>query len=126
VQFRLGANPVDQVFGVPTSEPLANSPQLDVLSQMSISNPGEGRVVEGSFTAEGVAISFEGNVLWSLTDADGAVVREGYATAGMEDHLVPWTTDPIDVSDLPAGTYTFEARTEAAKPFTDTRTVVVR
>jgi hypothetical protein len=125
VQFRLGVNPVDQVFGVFTSEPLANAPQLDVLSFMSISNPTEGRAVSGSFTADGVASSFEGNVPWELTAADGAVVREGFTTAGMETRLIPWETEPIDVSDLPPGTYTFAARTEGGKPFTDTRTIVI-
>jgi hypothetical protein len=50
----------------------------------------------------------------------------------MEDHLTPWATGPIDVSDLPPGTYVFEARTddptggEGGGPTVDTRTVVVR
>lgn len=125
VQFKVGDNPVDQVFGVPTSEPLANKPQLDVLAQMSISNPAEGRVVDGSFTADGAAISFEGNVLWELRAEDGTVVRDGFATAGMDDHLIPWETEPIDVSDLDPGTYVFEARTEGGSPFVDTRTIVI-
>ena len=88
VQFRTESNPIDQVFGVPTSEPLAAAPQLDVLSLVSISDPGEGRVVSGTFTAQGRASSFEGNVPWRLRAEDGTVVREGFATAGMEDHLV--------------------------------------
>ena len=121
----MGDNPVDQVFGVPTSEPLANKPQLDVLALVSISNPAEGRVVDGSFTADGAASSFEGNVPWELRAEDGAVVRDGFATAGMDDHLIPWETEPIDVSDLDPGTYVFEARTEGGKPFVDTRTIVI-
>ena len=111
---------------MPTSEPLAAAPQLDVLSLVSISDPGEGRVVSGTFTAQGRASSFEGNVPWRLRAEDGTVVRQGFTTAGMEDHLVEWATEPIDVSDLAPGTYTFEASTEGGRPFTDTRTVVVQ
>ena len=125
VQFRTESNPIDQVFGVPTSEPLAAAAQMDVLSLVSISDPGEGRVVSGTFTAQGRASSYEGNVPWSLQAEDGTVVREGFATAAMDTQLMPWGTEPIDVSDLTPGTYTFEARTVGGKPFTDTRTVVV-
>jgi hypothetical protein len=125
VQFRLGVNPVDQVFGVPTSEPLANAPELDVLSLMSISDPREGLVVSDQLIARGAASSFEGNVQWELRAEDGTVVRQGFTTAGMDTHLIPWETEPIDVSDLDPGTYVFSARTEGGKPFTDTRTIVI-
>jgi hypothetical protein len=132
VQFRTTSNPIDQVLGVPTAEPLAAAPQLDVLALVSISDPSEGRIVDGSFTARGRASAFEGTVVWELRDSQGGVVRDGFATAGMEDHLVPWETEPIDVSDLEAGSYTFVASTtdpsdgEGVGVFTDTRTVVVR
>ena len=67
-----------------------NAPQLDVLALASISNPTERRVVEGSFSADGRASSFEGNVPWELRDADGNVVREGTAqTYGWVDRLYP-------------------------------------
>jgi hypothetical protein len=132
VQFKLNGNPIDQVFGVPTSEPLAAAPQLDVLALVSISNPSEGEDVTGSFVADGRASSFEGTVPWELRDGAGAVVKQGFAQAGMDDHLIPWKTEPIDVSDLSPGEYTFVAMTDDASggegpgPFTDTRTVVVR
>jgi anti-sigma factor RsiW len=132
VQFRLNGNPIDTVFGVPTSEPLAAGAQLDELALVSISNPSEGLEVEDSFVADGRASSFEGNVPWELRDSSGAVVRQGFAQAGMDDHLIPWKTERIDVSDLAPGTYTFVAMTddpssgEGSGPFTDTRTVLVR
>jgi hypothetical protein len=131
VQFRYKGNPIDQVFGVPTSEPLTAAPQLDVLSLVSISNPSEGQEVTGSFVADGRASSFEGTVPWELRDASGAVVRQGFAQAGMDDHLIPWKTEPIDVSDLAPGSYVFAAMTDASGgegpgPFTDTRTIVVQ
>lgn len=126
VQFvNADGNPVAEVLGVPTSEPLTNDDPLDVLSLVSISDPVEGLVVTDSFIARGAASSFEGNVPWKLKASDGTVVREGFATAGMDVHLLPWETEPIDVSDLPPGKYTFAARTEGMEPFIDTRTVVV-
>ncbi|HRI97225.1 MAG TPA: Gmad2 immunoglobulin-like domain-containing protein, partial [Nocardioides sp.] len=132
VQFEAEGNPIGTVYDIPTSEPLAASPQLDVLALVSISNPAEGRVVEGGFSADGVASSFEGTVPWELRDETGEVVRSGSAQGTMEDHLTPWKTDTIDVSDLPAGTYTFVAMTddpsggEGGGPTTDTRTITVR
>ena len=132
VQFQIEGQPVDQVYGIPTNEPLDRAPELDVLALVNISNPTEGRVVEGSFSADGVASSFEGTVPWELRDASGAVVRDGFAQGTMEDHLTPWATGPIDVSDLPPGTYTFVASTATPSdtdfyvPTTDTRSVVIR
>jgi hypothetical protein len=133
VSFQVEGQPIDQVLGVRTAEPLAEGPELDVLALVSISNPAEGRVVEGGFSADGVASSFEGTVPWQLRNAAGDVVRRGFAQGTMEDHLTPWQTDTIDVSDLPAGIYTFAAMTddpsggaEGGGPTTDTRTITVR
>jgi immunoglobulin-like protein involved in spore germination/sporulation and spore germination protein len=132
VQFQVAGQPVDQVYGVPASEPLDRAPELDVLALVSISNPTEARTVEGSFTADGVASSFEGTVHWELRDADGDAVRTGVAQGSMEDQLTPWATGPIDVSDLPPGSYVFQASTddpsegEGGGPTVDTRTVVIR
>ena len=132
VQFRLNGNPINEVYGEPTSEPLSESPQLDVLALVSISDPAEGTVVSGSFTAKGVASSFEATVPWQVRGADGAVVLDGFATAeGWMERLFPWETE-VDVSGLEPGTYTFVALTddpsggaEGAGPTYDTRTIVV-
>ena len=131
VQFVHDGNPVAEVGGLPTSEPLTEAPQLDVLALVNISNPTEGRDVEGTFSADGVASSFEGTVPWELRDAGGAVVRRGFAQGTMEDHLTPWETGPIDVSDLPPGGYTFVAMTddpsggEGGGPTVDTRSITI-
>jgi hypothetical protein len=132
VRFQVDGQPIDRVLGVPTSEPLTRGPELDVLALVNISNPAEGREVVDTFSADGVASSFEGTVPWELQDSSGAVVREGFAQGTVEDHLTPWETGAIDVSDLDPGTYTFEARTddptggEGGGPTVDTRTVVIR
>ena len=132
VQFAYRGNPVAHVLGVPTSEPLSQGPDLEVLALVSISNPAEGRDVRGHFSADGVASSFEGSVPWELRNDRDRVVRSGVAQGTMEDHLTPWATGDIDVSDLPPGTYTFVARTddpsggEGGGPTTDTRTITIR
>ena len=134
VQFVRDGDPVAEVGGLPTSEPLTSAPQLEVLALASISDPTERRVVEDSFSAQGRASSFEGNVPWELRAPDGTTVRSGSAqTYGWEDHLYPWATGSIDVSDLDPGDYTFVVMTddpsggaEGAGPTVDTRTVIIK
>ena len=132
VQFTLNGNPIDQVLGVPTSEPLANAPQNDVLALVSITAPEEGAGVSGRFTASGVANSNEANVPWQIKRGD-EVVLSGFSTAeGWIDKLYPWQSEPIDVSGLASGEYTFVAMTddpsggEGFGPMVDTRTIAVR
>jgi hypothetical protein len=132
VQFRLGDNPVNEVLGQFTSEPLANADPLDVQSQMSVTYPYEGAVVTGSFVAEGVNNGNEATMNWRIENATGDSVLEGYATAeGWMDKLYPWQTDPIDVSGLAPGRYTFvavnpdESDGEGFPPDTDTRSITV-
>ena len=108
------------------------APQNDVLALMSVSDPSEGLHVQGSFVARGRANSFEATVPWEIRDASDEVVLDGFTTAeGAIDRLYKWETEPIDVSDLAPGTYTFVAMTddpsggEGTGPFTDTRTIIV-
>lgn len=132
VEFLVDGQPATRVLGVPVDGPVERAPQLDVLALVNISDPAEGREVDGHFSANGVASSFEGTVHWDLRNLDDEVVRDGVAQGTMEDHLTPWDTGDIDVSDLPAGLYTFEATTddpsggEAGGPTVDTRVVIVR
>ena len=133
VEFKLDGNPIDQVLGVPASEPLAEAPQTDVLSLMSITSPAEGDQVSGTFTASGVGSSFEANVQWQIKQGD-TVVKKGFTTAeGWMEKLYPWQTEAIDVSDLAPGDYTFVALTddpsggaEGSGPDVDTRTITIR
>lgn len=131
VQFRFGGNPIDQVLGVPTSEPLANDDPLSALALVNITTPSEGDEVSGTFTASGVASSFEANVPWQVRQGD-QVVASGFSTAeGYMDKLYPWKTE-VDVSKLPAGDYTFVALTddpssgEGFGPTEDTKAITIR
>jgi hypothetical protein len=113
VQFATDANPIDQVFGVPTSEPLANDPALDVLSHMSITSPEQGETVSGdTLRATGVGNGFEASVGWRILRGDevvdeGAGIMEGW----MEPRLFPWEVE-VDVSGLEPGQYTFWVTTD--------------
>jgi hypothetical protein len=132
VQFRINGNPTNQTLGEETSNALVESPQLDVLALVSITDPAQGAVVSGEFTAKGVASSFEGTVGWQIRDADEAIVLQYSAQAeGSEGRLYPWETE-IDISSLEPGTYTFVALTDDPTGGTegpgatyDTRTIVV-
>ena len=109
VQFRLDGNPIDEVARRPDQRAAADAPQLDVLALVNITDPTEGRDVEGSFSADGVASSFEGTVPWELRDADGAVVPQGFAQGHDGGPPHAWETGPIDVSGLPPGHLHFVA-----------------
>lgn len=133
VQLTLDGRRSDQILGVPTSEPLAAAPDIDVLALVSLSDPTEGAVLpdDGRLRLAGRANSFEATVPWRIEDATGAVVKEGFVTAeGMGDRLYPFA-DVIDCSDLAPGTYTLVVTTsdpsdgEGFGPDVDSRTFVV-
>lgn len=119
------------LFGVDTAAGVQAEPQLDVLGLVSITSPEEGATVSGTFTASGVASSFEATVPWEIRQGD-KVVLDGFATAeGWMDKLYPWEAE-VDVSDLAPGEYTFIARTddpsggaEGAGPHEDSKTITV-
>lgn len=112
VQFKLGDNPINEVYGVPTSEPLAQGDLLDVLSHLSVTTPEQGATVDGTLRLTGVANSFEANVGWEIRQG-GTVVKRGFATAEgwMDERLFPFETK-IKVDDLAPGQYTLFATTD--------------
>lgn len=133
VQFQVDGNPVAEVFGQPTAEPLAEGEWSEVLALVSLSDPAEGAVVTGEvLTVTGVASSFEATVPWRVL-RDGVAVRRGIFTAtGWVDRLHPFR-GTIDVSGLAPGRYLLEVSTsdpsggaEGAAPFRDTRGFEVR
>jgi hypothetical protein len=133
VLFQVDADPAT-VFGIDTSGGVTAAPELDVLALVNVTAPEEGSTVSGSFTASGVASSFEATVPWEIRQGNdlGPVVKQGFSTAeGWMDGLYPWETE-VDVSDLEPGTYSFVALTddpsggaEGAGPTEDTKTITV-
>ncbi|GAA2155147.1 hypothetical protein GCM10009844_41930 [Nocardioides koreensis] len=126
---------LDTVLGVDTSEPVANAPVLDTLSHVSLTSPSEGQVVDnGKLAVEGVANSFEANVVVRVQRYEGTeiVAQEPFtAEAWMGDKLFPFS-GTIDLSGVPAGRYLVMAMTddpsggtEGSGAFTDTRTITI-
>ncbi|WP_244929151.1 Gmad2 immunoglobulin-like domain-containing protein [Nocardioides sp. W7] len=119
------------LFGVDTAGGVSAEPPLDVLGLVSVTSPEEGATVPDTFTASGVASSFEATVPWEIRQGD-KVVLDGFATAeGWMDKLYPWETE-VDVSGLAPGEYTFVALTddpsggaEGAGPHQDSKAIVV-
>lgn len=135
VQFFLDGNPVDQVYGVPTSEPLANDPVLETLSHVSLTTPTEGQVLSGNtLEVTGVANSFEANVVARLQRYEGTeiVAQQPFTAEGwMGDQLFPFSGS-LDVTGVPPGKYLLMVMTddpsggaEGNGAFTDTRIVVI-
>lgn len=116
VQFFSGGNPIDQVLGVPTSEPLAAGSDLAVLAHVSLSDPSEGLLVDNDepFTVTGVGNSFEGNIVTRIQRLSGVVevVAEEPAIAGTyEDRLFPFEVT-FDLTAVPPGDYLVVSRTD--------------
>jgi hypothetical protein len=132
VQFFLDGNPIDQVFGVPTSEPLANGPVLDTLAHVSLTTPSEGMLVDNDdpLVVEGVGNSFEGNIVTWVEDLDGSVVVDKEPTiAGWgENKLFPFEV-ALDLTGVPEGDYLVVSATDdpsgQGRFHTDTRHITV-
>jgi hypothetical protein len=135
VAITLDGAPAD-LFGL--AGEVSNDPELDVRALVNVTAPEQGATVSDTFTASGVSSSFEATTPWEIRrgGADGKVVAKGFATAeGWMDKLYPWKTE-VDVSDLPAGDYTFVAMTddpsggegggEGGGPTVDTKSITIQ
>ncbi len=116
-------------LGIPSG--VKPEPELDVLATVNVLSPADGATVKDTFTASGLASSFEATVPWQVVDSTGKVVLENSAMAdGWMDKLYPWTAE-VDVSKLAPGDYTFVARTddpsggEGGGPTEDTKKITV-
>jgi hypothetical protein len=90
-----------------TSAPAVETPSPDADTLITLDTPVDGATVAGTFDVKGTANSPEANVPWHLLDAGGKKVQNGHFTAeGWMDKLYPYA-GTVDVSKLPAGTYTF-------------------
>ena len=132
VQFMLNGNPVDQVFGVPTAEPLAAGDLLSTLAHVSLTEPSEGERVDNDepFTVTGVGNSFEGNIVTRIQRWEGTyIVDQIPAIAGMgEDRLFPFEVT-FDLTGVPPGDYVVISQTDdpsgAGMFDTDTRRITI-
>ena len=132
VRFLVDGARVTQLLGRAISPSVSQGSPLETLSLMMISDPGEGTPVSDTLTVTGVNNGFEATVSVEIRDDERVVASAAGTAAGwMGDQLFPWAVS-IDVSDLPAGTYTVVASNDDASggaeggaPFTDTRTVQV-
>ena len=128
VSFAVDGDP-SPVYGVrPPPGGFKAAPQNAVLALVNVTQPQQGSEPGATFTASGVANSFEATVPWQVLDENGSKVLEGFATAeGWGDHLYPWEA-AVDASSLSPGTYTFVATTDDASggegggPTEDTKT----
>jgi hypothetical protein len=130
VQFMLGGNPVDQVLGVPTSEPLSHGKVITTLSLMNISNPYYGyHAKRGKLVVDGVNNGFEGTVVLRLMQGTTVVLQKaGIGGFGLT-NLYPWKLT-LDTSKVPAGKYTLVATNDdpsgQGNPATDTKTIYLK
>ena len=80
VRFTVAGQPVDNVYGVNTAEPVQRASEDSVVSPVLISSPAQGATVPTQFKVEGRAATFEANVVWELKRGD-TTVRNGFTTA---------------------------------------------
>lgn len=127
VQLMLDGGHTDTVLGVPASEPLAAADELDVLAPVQVSTPANGATVKaGAVKVEGLAATFEANVVWEVMVGGDAVVKNGFTTAAECCTLAPYSF----TVDLEPGTYTIvvhdtDESGEGRPVNTDTREITV-
>lgn len=86
------------------SVPVPRAAPLDVLSHVSISDPGERYAYSGSLTARGVGNGFEGTIACRLVGEEGDEVWSGATIAGAGDDLAPWELE-VDLTGVEPGGY---------------------
>lgn len=132
VQFVHAGNPVSEVLGIPTAEPLVEGPALETLAHVSITEPSEGLLVDNDepFTVTGVGNSFEGNIVTRIQRVGGTeIVDELPTIAGTyEDRLFPFEVT-FDLTDVAPGDYVVISRTDdpsgQGRFHTDSRLITV-
>lgn len=131
VQFVLGQNPIDQVLGVPTSEPIVQGEPLSTLSLMSITEPAQDAKVSGRLQVSGRASSFEATVHWELLRGDQVVTDGIFTATGFVNDLYPFT-GTIDLAAVTPGQYVLRLSTDDPSggqglgPDVDTRLIEVK
>ena len=127
----------DTLLGQAVAEPLNAASALKTLSHVSLTSPAEGQTVSGdSLAVEGVANSFEANVIVELessgsSGSGGGAGQPFTAEDWMGDKLFPFSGE-LDIASLPPGEYVLTASTddptggeEGFGAFTDSRNITI-
>jgi hypothetical protein len=139
VSFVHDGAPARRVLGVPVGATVPRDRQYDVVTPVSISDPGERTTVAAGETwvARGTASDFVTEVEYVVRDADDAVVPGSAGTVPVTADagtvaFPGWETPEIDL-DLAPGDYLFEATvvtigqtSDSPDVYIDTRTIEVR
>lgn len=82
VDIHLDGEPVDGIGGegVPATD-LDRADVADVTPFILVTSPAPGATVSAPFEVRGTANTFEANVQWSVTAADGSLLGSGFTTA---------------------------------------------
>lgn len=101
VSFRVDGQPTDTLLGVPVGNLVGRADADSVESPIWIIDPVEAATVKNGFKVNGLAATFEGNVVWELKQGS-TVVRHGFTTAQECCTMSPYSF----TVDAPSGRYT--------------------
>jgi hypothetical protein len=104
VTFTYNGEPIDMLENNDVS-PLSPASDDETRAFVTIDNIVDGQTVASPVTVQVSGNVFEGNVTWTLLDASGTKVDEGYVTTSMG----MWTQAPVELGTLDPGTYIFRA-----------------
>lgn len=82
---------------------------------IKVFNPTPGEEVGKSFTVEGMASTFEGNILYRLIDSQGKNIKDGFTTAGMGDWYYFEIVFSLEELFEPGENFSLELYTESPK-----------
>ncbi len=126
VRFTVNGAPGTTLLGIDSRAAISATSLDSTASPVIISSPSEGDTVGSPFRVEGMAATFEANVVWEL-EQDGQVVRNGFATASECCTLSPYSFTVT----APPGEYTLvvhdtdESDGEGVGTSEDTRQITV-
>ncbi|MCO1655084.1 Gmad2 immunoglobulin-like domain-containing protein [Pseudonocardia humida] len=126
VRILVDGEPVDDLWGVPTADPVRRGDTLGLRSLVQIDEPADGSTVGPEVTVAGEAAVFEATVLWEVL-RDGRVVQSGYTTTSEGQKFSPFRF----TVQLGPGEYVVRVSEddpsdgEGRPPLTDDKTITV-
>ncbi|WP_214403325.1 Gmad2 immunoglobulin-like domain-containing protein [Pseudonocardia lacus] len=89
VRILVDGEPVDDLWGVPTADPVRRGDTLRLRSLVQIDEPADGATVGQEVAVAGEAAVFEGTVRWEVLRGD-QVVQTGYTTTAEGQKFSPY------------------------------------